>query len=137
MNLRWGRIAIAAIVAEVLGVATLVILVAIFGPSGMEAAQPFAERLGMWVGPISGFPLCLAGGYWVAKSVPHAGIANGTAMGIAGAVLDLSIAGLLGAGFSLLLLGSNVGRIFGGSIGGWLALRLGTPAGGQTAGAQS
>jgi hypothetical protein len=123
MTLRWGRIAIAALAAEVLGVAVLVILVYIFGPSGIEAAQPFAERLGTWVGPISGFVLCLAGGYWVARSARSARIANGAAMGIAGAILDLVMAGLLGAGFSILLLGSNAGRIVGGSVGGWLASR--------------
>lgn len=72
MRLRTGRIAIAAIAAELLGVLALVVLVTIFGPSGgFEAAQLFAERLGAWVGPISGFLLCLAGGYWVARGAPR------------------------------------------------------------------
>ena len=89
----------------------------------MEAAQPFAERLGRWVGPMSGFVLCLAGGYWVAKSSVEQRVAHGVTVGIAGAVIDLAIAGLLGAGLPLLLIVSNLGRVFGGTTGGWLASR--------------
>src|SRR5262245_48304476 len=128
MKLRWGRIAIAALVAEVLGIAALAILVFLFGPGGWEASMPFAQRLGAWVGPISGFVLCLAGGYWVARSAPAARIANGAAMGVAGAILDLTIAVSGGGALSVLLLGSNAGRIAGGSIGGWLASKRGASA---------
>jgi len=123
VNLLWGRIAVAALVAEVLGVAALAILVAIFGPGGWEASMPFAQRLGAWVGPISGSVLCLAGGYWVARGARQARLANGAAMGIAGVILDLAIAFSGGAGLSALLLASNAGRIVGGSIGGWIASR--------------
>lgn len=124
MNLRFGRIAIAAVAAELLGVLALVALVMIFGPPGFAAAQPFAERLGAWVGPISGFVLCLAGGYWVERGAATSRIQNGFAAGAAGAVLDLAIAAMAGAPFQLLLVLSNVGRIVGGSIGGLLASRF-------------
>jgi hypothetical protein len=127
MNLRLGRIVIAAIAAEVLGILALVILVAIFGPPGFEAAQPFAERLGAWVGPISGFVLCICGGYWVARRAPAQPLANGFAMGVAAAVLDLASAAALGASLEPLLLLSNVGRIVGGTIGGGLAAWRGGP----------
>ena len=128
MKLLWGRIAIAALVAEVLGVAALAMLVFVFGPGGWEASMPFAERLGAWVGPISGFVLCLAGGYWVARSARNARIVNGAAMGVAGAILDLTIALGGGGALSVLLMGSNVGRVVGGSIGGWLASRTSASA---------
>ena len=122
MNLRFGRIAVAAISAEVLGILSLVVLVAIFGPpGGFAAAQPFAERLGAWVGPISGFVLCLVGGYWVAGAAPTSRIQNGLAMGVAAAALDIAIASAIGATFELLLVISNGGRIVGGTLGGWLA----------------
>ena len=122
VSLRFGRIAIAAIVAEVIGVLALVVLVSIFGPSGgFAAAQPFAERLGSWVGPISGFLLCLLGGYWVARGAAPSYIQNGVGVGLAGAALDIGTAIALGAQFAPLLVFSNVGRVVGGTIGGWLA----------------
>jgi hypothetical protein len=122
VKLRLGRIAIAVIAAEVLGILALVVLVAIFGPPGFEAAQLFAERLGPYVGPISGFVLCLLGGYWVARGFPY-GVRNGLAMGIAAAILDLAIAVTMADPFQWLLLISNAGRILGGTMGGLLASR--------------
>jgi hypothetical protein len=124
MHLRFGRIAIAAIAAEVLGILALIILVMIFGPPGFAAAQPFAEHLGAWVGPISGFVLCILGGIWVAKGAESHFILNGVSMGIAGAALDFMTAAAMGGQFQVLLLVSNAGRVVGGMIGGWLALRF-------------
>ena len=121
VSLRFGRIAIAAIAAEVLGVLALVVLVSIFGPSGgFVAAQPFAERLGASVGPISGFLLCLLGG-WVARGAAPSYVQNGVGVGFAGAALDIGTAIALGAQFAPLLVFSNVSRVVGGTIGGWLA----------------
>ena len=121
MPLRLGRIAIAAIAAEALGVLVLVVLVVLFGPADSADAQPFAEWLGRRVGPISGFVLCLAGGYWVGKGAASHRVRNGWAMGLAGAALDLVIAGLLGARLTPLLLASNLGRVAAGTLGGWLS----------------
>jgi hypothetical protein len=128
MKLCWRRIAIAVVVAEILGVVVLVLLVSIFGPSDFEAAKPFAERLGAWVGPISGFLFCLLGGFWVAKSASSYRVPNGTGVGVAAAFLDIALALALASGFSPLLIFSNTGRIIGGTIGGWLASRLNSAA---------
>lgn len=126
MRVRIGRVVVAVVIAEILGVAILAALVAVFGPPGFKAAQPFAERLGMWVGPISGFVLCTLGGWWVAKAVPRTDkVLNGFATGLTAAILDVAIAAALGSILSLLLLLSNAGRIVGGGIGGWLASRKG------------
>lgn len=120
MKLRYGRIITAAIGAEVIGVLSLIILVIIFGPSDKDSTQKFAEALGNWVGPISGFLLCMLGGYWVGYNSANP-ILNGTCMGMAGAILDIVIAMLLGAVFSPLLFFSNAGRIVGGATGGFIA----------------
>ena len=120
MKLRYGRIIIAAISAEVAGVLALVILVVIFGPSDKKLMQGFAEDLGAWVGPISGFLLCMLGGYWAAYK-SNAPLLNGVSMGTAGAVLDIAIALIIGATFAPLLFISNAGRIIGGAIGGFIA----------------
>ncbi len=121
LNLRLGWIVIAAITAEVLGVLALVVLVMIFGPADPGPAQAFAERLGAWVGPISGFVLCLLGGFLVARSVASDQIWNGFAVGGAAAILDLTIVAVLGVPIQMLLVISNIGRLVGGTIGGWMA----------------
>lgn len=123
VELRYGRIIIAAIGAEVAGVLALVILVVIFGPSDKKLVQGFAEDLGAWVGPISGFFLCMLGGYWAAYK-SKAPLLNGVSMGAAGAVLDIAIALIIGATFVPLLFISNAGRIIGGAIGGFIAKKL-------------
>ena len=120
MQLRVGRIFIAAIVAEIIGVLALIILVMIFGPSDQRLAQEFAEKLGAWVGPISGFVLCVIGGYWVASGSENP-VLNGSCMGTAGAILDISIAVIIGGAFAPILVASNLGRILGGTLGGVLA----------------
>jgi hypothetical protein len=129
VKLRFGRIALAAVLAEVLGVLALVVLVATFGPSEFKAAQPFAERLGVWVGPLSGFLLCTAGGYWVARSGRPYYLENGIAMGLAGAFVDAASAVALGASFHILLVISNLGRVAGGFLGGLLASRSASSGG--------
>jgi hypothetical protein len=123
MHIKVGRIAIAVIAAEILGVLSLVILVVLFGPSDRTATQAYAERLGFWVGPISGFVFCLLGAFWVARRVIDSHITNGLALGIAAAALDIGILIAIGTPFKPIFALSNVGRVFAGIIGGWLAGR--------------
>jgi hypothetical protein len=124
MRIKWGRAIVATLAAEVLGVLALIVLVAIFGPPGFEEATPFAEQLGAYVGPISGFTLCMIGGWWTARAaLPADKIANGAAMGMIAAALDIALSFALGGHFVPLLVYSNVGRIVAGTLGGWLATR--------------
>lgn len=125
MKIRFGRIVIAAVAAEVLGVLSLVLLVALLGPSEPSAAQTYAERLGFWVGPISGFIFCLLGGLWVARGLPRARVLNGSLAGIAGASVDAGILAAMGALFPFepVFAVSLAGRVVAGTLGGWLAGR--------------
>jgi hypothetical protein len=125
MKLQLGRIVLAALAAEFLGVLSLIALVAMFRPANLDPdqTQAFAEHLGIYVGPISGFVLCMAGGYWVARSAKPFYLGNGVALGLAGALLDLVIAAALGASLQWLLLLSNAGRVLGGFLGGLVAAR--------------
>jgi hypothetical protein len=123
MKLRLGRIALAAVIAEVAGVLALIVLVTIFKPADPDQVQAFAEHLGTWVGPISGFVFCAAGGYWVARRGSPYCLGNGVAMGLAGAFVDIVAAAALGASLQILLVVSNLGRIMGGTLGGFLASR--------------
>ena len=124
MRLRVGRIVMAAVAAEVLGVFALVVLVVLSCPDDQSQTQQFAERLGAWGGPLSGFLLCLLGGYWVARNSGNP-IRNGLCMGVAAALLDLAVALAIGATFAPLLFLSNAGRVIGGTVGGYIASRSG------------
>ena len=124
MRLSVGRIVMAAVAAEVLGMFALVVLVVLSGPDDQSQTQQFAERLGAWVGPLSGFLLCLLGGYWVARNFGNP-IRNGLCMGVAAALLDLAVALAIGATFAPLLFLSNAGRVIGGTVGGYIASRSG------------
>jgi len=125
-RIKWGRAIAATLVAEALGMIALIALVAAFGPPGFEEATPFAARLGAYVGPISGFLLCMIGGWWTAKAaaVPDR-VVNGVAMGLTAAALDIGLSFALGGHFVPLLAYSNIGRVAAGTLGGWLASREG------------
>ncbi len=69
MTIRWLRILIAAIVAEIIPIVLLVALVAIFGPNDAAETQDYASSLDAWVGPLGGAlhfthsePYCIGGG---------------------------------------------------------------------------
>jgi hypothetical protein len=124
MRVQAGRIAIATITAELLAVLTLVVIVAVLGPSDATAAQAYAERLGFWVGPIAGFGFCLLGGWWVGRDLSAFHVRNGLLLGISVAVLDITILILSGASFHPIFAVSNIGRGLAGTIGGWIAKRF-------------
>ncbi len=125
MRVRVGRIILIAILAEFLAVLTLIVIVALFGPSEPTAAQAYAERLGYWVGPIAGFSFTLLGGWWIAKGLADSQVLNGFALGVAVAIIDVSIIVLSGADFLPIFVASNAGRVVAGTAGGWIAYRLG------------
>ena len=119
MKIEAGRIAITVIVAEMLGVVILIGLVVIFGPSDPNNAQAFAEKLGGWVGPISGLVFCYLGALWATKRLANAHVANG--LGLAAAALDIGILIAIGAPFKPVVAVANIGRVIAGTIGGWVA----------------
>lgn len=55
MRIGLGRVVVAVVAAELLGVLALVAVVALFGPTNAAEAQTYAERMGLWIGPSSGF----------------------------------------------------------------------------------
>ena len=124
MRIRMGRIFVIAILAEILANLALVVIVALFGPADPAAAQAYAESTGFWVGPLAGFAFTLIGGWWIARSLANSQVLNGFALGVAVALIDISILVMSGAEFLPVFVYSNVGRIFAGSLGGWLAGRV-------------
>ncbi|MEO6153250.1 MAG: hypothetical protein ABIT09_08840 [Croceibacterium sp.] len=129
MRIRWGRAIVAVLAAEVVGVLILAGLVAAFGPGGYERSLAYANGLGLWVGPISGFVLIPLGAWWTARAAEAAWrMQNAMIVGVLAAALDLALAAALGAGLVWLLIVSNALRLAGAAIGGWLAARRPTPS---------
>jgi hypothetical protein len=123
MQIRVGRILVAAVAVEVLAVLVLVVLVALARPSEPAAAEAYAVRLGYWVGPIAGFVLCVIGGWWVARGLATAHVINGLALGVVAAAIDVAILLASGTEFQPVFAVSNIGRIIAGVLGGLLAAR--------------
>jgi len=121
MRFRIGRIFAVGLLAEFLAVLSLVLIVAAIGPSDPDAAQSYAERIGLWVGPIAGFLFTLIGGWWIAKGLAEFQLINGFVLGVVAATIDITILVLSGAEFMLVFAVSNIGRVIAGSLGGWLA----------------
>jgi len=121
MRISLGRVVVAVIAAELLGVLALVAVVALFGPANAADAQTYAERMGLWIGPSSGFVLCAIGGWWVGRSVVNDRVMHGLVLGVLAAALDIALLLAAGASVTLVPAMSNVGRIAAGTLGGWLA----------------
>ena len=123
MSIRIGLVVLVAIVTEVLAILALVLVVAVAGPTEPAAAQSYAEEIGYWLGPVAGFVLCVAGGWFVASRVPKHRLLNGFAVGAVAAAIDIAILVASGTDFLGIYVISNIGRIAAGSIGGLLAGR--------------
>jgi hypothetical protein len=130
-RLRWGRAAIAAVVAEVM-------LMCVAVPVYASMAQADATALlGMIVPPAS-FVIFVAAGYWSAKPVRAGGaMLQGALAGVVavvayialGFVASLFVAGTsVTDGFTPAYLAAHVLKIVGGAIGGWLVSRKAAPA---------
>ena len=129
-RLRWGRAAIAAIVAEV-------VLMCVAVPVYASMAQADATTLLNLIVPPASFVVFVGAGYWAAKPVPAAGWRQGALAGIVavvayialGFVASLFVAGTsVTDGFTPAYLTAHALKIAGGAIGGWLVSRKAAPA---------
>lgn len=120
MKIHIGRIIVTAIAIEVLSIVSLVAVVALTGPGERIAAEAYAQKLGLWLGPLAGFVFCFFGGYWVAKRARYRPVAHGLAVGLATAIIDVVLLVASAPAFSPVFLLSNVGRVVAGALGGWV-----------------
>ena len=103
----------------------LIVLVATFGPSEPASAQAFAERLGRWVGPVGGALCSFLAAFCVARPLTSGNKTNGVAVGFFLAVVDVVLLVASHAPFQWLFVGSNLGKILAGYIGGVASSRFG------------
>jgi hypothetical protein len=126
MRLRVRRLAIAAALAELISVAALTALLPLLLASrtGTLVYQIMeAQRLALWVAPMSGFITCALGAWWVSRRASLDAERNGLALGVTVAVFDLALLVVSGAPFGALMALSAIARIAGGCVGGWWAAR--------------
>jgi|GEM_PF-5323877 len=132
MALKWGRIIIATIVAEIVPLAALVAIVAITMPPDVENQTAYAAGIGNWVGPIGGSLMAFLGGLWVARKLERGHALNGFMVGFLLALIDAVSLVALDAPFAWLFVVSNGGKMIFGTVGGLTAKRLPRPAAGAS-----
>jgi hypothetical protein len=120
MRVKTLHLFIAAVTMETLGIGILFVLVAIFGPHDPAGDQAYAERLSLWVGPVSGTVLCLLFGWILTRRLNSGHVINGLAVGAASVALDILLIVLSGTPFRIVHLLSNAGRLAAAAVGGRL-----------------
>lgn len=123
MAINLGKIITIAIAVEAIAIIGLIGIIAVLGPSDPDAAQAYAKEVGYWFGPVVGFVLCIAGGWFLSRRLKQHQVLNGLVVGAVVAVIDVALLVAGGAAFQLIFVASNIGKLFAGSFGGWLASR--------------
>ena len=123
-GIRIGRIALATIAGELTPILLLVVVVLIYETRGVDpqTRQAFAERVGMWLGPIAGAIATFGFGFLAARGTDRP-LLHGTLVGVAVALLDAVIIFASGAKFIPLFGASWAGKILAGVAAGLLAAR--------------
>ena len=112
-----------AIAAEVLAILILIAIVAIFGPRNQADAEAYAQKLGLWVGPLAGVVLSFVGALWVSRGLPGGHLLHGFLFGLIYAMIDAALIFASKAPFMWLFVISDVGKFLAGIIGGLVAAR--------------
>ena len=121
-----SRIAIAAVVAELLAILSLVgVIVFVYAsePLSFGQGERLAREIANWVIPIAGFVPCLLAGWWAVRKLLASHVQRGIAVGVAAVILDIAFLVWLGAPFRFVFVIAVIGRIAGGGLGGLLASR--------------
>jgi hypothetical protein len=123
-GIRIGRITLATIASELTPILLLVLVVLIYETRGVdpETRQAFAERAGMWLGPIAGAISTLGFGFLASRGTERP-LLHGTIIGIAVALLDAVLIFAPGGKFIPLFAFSWAGKILAGVMAGLLATR--------------
>src|SRR5258707_14549953 len=97
MNIRLGRIVVAATAAQILAVLIWTAILLLYGWTHGAAVQQFAYQDGPWVGLVSRALLCAALGFWAARGAKKP-VLTAACVGLIGAVVTALGAGTLAFG---------------------------------------
>ena len=123
-RIRIRRIALATIAGELAPILLLVVVVLIYETRGVDpqTRQAFADRVGMWLGPIVGAISTFGFGFLAARGT-HRPLLHGTLIGVAVALIDAVLIFASGMKFIPLFAASWAGRLLAGVAAGLLAAR--------------
>jgi hypothetical protein len=127
MKIRWIRLILGAIAAEILAILVLIAVVAIFGPRDQAQAQAYAEKMGQWVGPLAGVVLSFLGALWVSRGLAGGHLLHGTLFGLIYALVDVALLIAMQAPFMWLFVASDGGKLLAGIVGGLVAAKRAAP----------
>jgi hypothetical protein len=128
-RIRWGRVAVAAVLSEVVVVAVVIVTTTanrfLIAP-GRTAAEyaAFGELAGYYVAPAAAGLATFFGAFWVGRKLTAAFLANGTLVGAAAVVLTGGLIFVAKPEDRFMYGVSFVLRILGGYIGGAVAQRM-------------
>ena len=123
-GVRTGRIALATLAGELTPIVLLAVVVLVYETRGVDphTRQAFAERVGMWLGPIAGAISTFGFGFLAARGTGRP-VLHGALVGVAVALLDAVLIFAPGAKFIPLFAVSWAGKILAGVAAGLLAAR--------------
>jgi hypothetical protein len=124
MRIHWIKLIVGALAAEIAAILILVCLVAIFGPNEASAAQAYAEKLGRWVGPVSGTILSFIGALWLGRALASSHLLHGGLFGFLMALIDAILLVAMQAPFEWIFVASNASKVFAGVAGGFVSSRF-------------
>jgi hypothetical protein len=127
--IRWGRIAVAAVLSEALVVAVVIVTTTAYRfliAPGRTAAEyeSFGDLAGYYVAPAAAGLATFFGALWVGRKLTSAFLANGTLVGAAAVVLTGGLIFVAKPENRFMYGVSFVLRILGGYIGGAVAQRM-------------
>jgi hypothetical protein len=128
-RIRWGRVALAAVLSEVVVVAVLLLTTTAYRflvAPGRTAAEyaAFSDLAGYYAAPAAAGLATFFGALWVGRKLTSAFVANGTLVGAAAVVLTGGLIFVAKPEDRLMYGVSFVLRILGGLIGGVVAQRI-------------
>jgi hypothetical protein len=123
MKIRWIKLILGAIAAEILAILVLIAIVAIFGPRDQAQAQAYAEKMGQWVGPLAGVVIGFLGALWVSRGLTGGHLLHGFLFGLIYALVDVALLVAMQAPFIWLFVASDGGKLLAGIVGGLVAAK--------------
>ncbi len=118
MGIRWGRLLVGTVIAEIVPIATLIMMVAAMGPRDPEEADTFARALGRWVGPLVGAAMAFVMARWVARPLPAGHTVHGWLLGLFLALVDVVLLMAAGEPFAWIFVASNIAKLAAATFGG-------------------
>ena len=125
---RWLRVALAALMAQLVPLLILVVTVSVYGfiiaPNQTpEFYKAFADQIGKYIGPAAGTIATLGFGFWTGRHAPGQELLHGFLTGLVVAVLDATILVSPSAEFDTSSVLVLIAKILAGALGGFLAKR--------------